>query len=77
MVVSLNSDRRNRKVILEHQVRVNMKVKHGQLKIIKLLIQHARTTAQKRTKNVDWSSLNLKFFMDVNKYPVHNSPVEL
>ena len=77
MVVSLNSDRRNRKVILEHQARVNMKVKHGQLKIIKLLIQHARTTAQKRTKNVDWLSLNLKFFMDVNKYPVHNSPVEL
>ena len=53
-----------------------MKVKHGQLKIIKLLIQHAKTTAQKRTKNVDWLSLNLKFFMDVNKFPVHNSSVE-
>ena len=48
-----------------------MKGKHGQSKIIKLLIQLARTIAQKKTKHVDWLSLNQNFFMDVNKFPVH------
>jgi len=72
MVASLNSKHfRNQKHLLRQQARVNMKVKHGQSKIIKLLIQLARTIARKKTKHVDWLSLNQNFFMGVNKFPVH------
>ena len=51
--------------------RPHLEAKHGLSKIIKLRIQVAENTARKEAKYVRWLNSDQKFFMDVNKLPVH------